>query len=318
MSAPERPARAAIAVRDVEMRFGASRVLKDVNLDVPAGSLSGLIGSNGAGKTTTMRILVTDLRATSGTVEVLGHRLPDEAPRLRGRLGYMPDDAGLYEELTLHEYLSFFASLYGLRGGERKAAVETAMELGRVAAFRGRRLTGLSKGERQRILLARTLIHDPEILVLDEPADGLDPRGRVELRELLSLLHERGKTILISSHILADLQEICTHFALIDHGRVVFSGSREELRARGFSGSRIRIEAIGDPASLLRKLGAIAGVSVEGSDGTIIEVSVAADAASAWEVLRSIVGDGIPIASFARSQDSLEAIYLRLTSGPAP
>ncbi len=292
----------AIHLRDVEMRYGATRALRDVSLAIPPGSLCGLVGPNGAGKTTTMRIVVTDLVPTEGEVSVLGHALPREVEAVRPRIGYMPDSAGLYEELSLREYLDFFASFYGLGKAARPAAVAAAMELAGVARFADRRLTGLSKGERQRVMLSRALIHDPELMVLDEPADGLDPRGRVELREMLRLLNERGKTILVSSHILADLEEICTDLVFIDRGRVLFQGSRERLLEGGLQSARVRIETLEGAGEL----------------ETVLVVSLPPDPASACRLLRELVEAGVPVTSFARTTESLEDVYMRLTDEERP
>ena len=304
---------AAVYLREVEKRFGEVRALRDVSFAVPRGSLCGLVGPNGAGKTTTLRILATDLTANEGEVEVLGHSLPRQASELRPKIGYMPDSAGLYEELTLTEYLEFFASFYGIDAAARKEAVQTALELAGTTDFAGRRLHGLSRGERQRVLLARTLIHDPELLILDEPAAGLDPRGRVELRELLRLLHERGKTVLISSHILADLEEICSHLVLIDRGRVLFQGSRERLLSSGLQRCRIRIESMDGPARLIERLEGHQGIVMDEPVDNWLEIDTPVDPQFAHDLLRRLLDQGVPITSFARRTESLEDIYLRLT-----
>ena len=307
---------AAILMRDVEMRFGSARALRDISLSVPMGSLCGLVGPNGAGKTTTMRIIVTDLVASEGEVTVLQHPIPREAEAVRPRLGYMPDVAGLYEELSLREYLDFFASLHGLGRAERPAAIAAAMELAGVTRFAERRLTGLSKGEKQRVLLSRTLVNDPELLVLDEPADGLDPRGRVELREMLRLLHERGKTILVSSHILADLEEICSHLVLVDRGKVIFQGSRERLLSDGMQTARVRIETLDGLQQLETVLASCPGASIEEELERGLVVSLPPDPASACRLLRDLVEAGVPVTSYARTEQSLEDVYLRLTEEP--
>jgi ABC-2 type transport system ATP-binding protein len=304
---------AAVILRDVEMRFGPTRALRDISLSVPRGSLYGLLGPNGAGKTTTLRIIATDLPASEGQVEVLGFRLPSGAGTVRCRLGYMPDSAGLYPELDLREYLEFFAALYGLKGASQRTAASTAMELAGTSYLAERRLEGLSRGEQQRVLLARTLIHEPELLVLDEPAAGLDPRGRVELRELLRLLHERGTTVLISSHILSDLEEICTHLALIDRGRVVFQGSRERLLASGLQRCRIRVESLDGMGRLLERLAMRSELVVEEPEGNAVEVDAPPDPAFSRDLLRELVVADLPITSFSRRTESLEDIYLRLT-----
>jgi ABC-2 type transport system ATP-binding protein len=225
----------------------------------------------------------------------------------------MPDTVGLYEELTLAEYLDFFAAFYGMAKAKRQTAVEVAIELAGVRPLAGRRLTGLSKGERQRVSLARTLIHDPELLILDEPAEGLDPRARVELRELLLLLHERGKTILLSSHILADLEEVCTHLILIDRGKVLFQGSRRKLLADGLQRCTIRIESPDPTPGLVARLLSYPSVVLEDESDGAISVTVPPEPEYAAELLRHLVGAGVRVSSFARRTDSLESVYLRLT-----
>jgi ABC-2 type transport system ATP-binding protein len=299
------------------MRFGEVRALRDVSFSVVTGSICGLVGPNGAGKTTTLRILATDLVASDGEVSVLGQELPLSERKVHRRIGYMPDNAGLYDELTLPEYLSLFASLYGIKGEQRQIAVETAIELSRTDRFVNRRLEGLSRGERQRVLLARALIHDPDFLILDEPASGLDPRGRVELRELLRLLQERGKTILISSHILADLQEICTHLVMIDRGRVVTQGTRESFLASGLQRCRIRIETIGDLEKLLDALQAHNEIVVDDTGLNSIDIEVPADAEFSRDLLRDLVSRDLGVISYERRTESLEDIYLRLTDEEA-
>ncbi|MFN7990291.1 MAG: ABC transporter ATP-binding protein [Thermoanaerobaculia bacterium] len=308
----------AIHLRDVEMRFGATRALRDVSFAVPAGSLCGLVGPNGAGKTTTMRIVVTDLAPTEGEVTVLRRELPREAEAIRPRIGYMPDSAGLYEELSLREYLDFFASFYGLGKAARPAAVAAAMELAGVTRFADRRLTGLSKGERQRVALSRTLINDPELMVLDEPADGLDPRGRVELREMLKLLNERGKTILVSSHILADLEEICTDLVFIDRGKVLYQGSRARLLEGGLQAARVSIETMDGSERLGAVLTGFPEARVDEELERGLVVSLPADPAVACRLLRELVEAGVPVTSFARSTESLEDVYMRLTDEDRP
>ena len=305
--------RPAIRLRDVEMRFDGVRALRDVSFTVAPGSLCGLVGPNGAGKTTSLRLIATDLVPSDGTVEVLGFDARFGADDIRPRIGYMPDNAGLYEELTLDEYLGFFAAFYGIPRDRRSRRVQRTIELTGMGTLRGRRLRGLSKGERQRVLLARALVHDPQLLVLDEPADGLDPRGRVELRELLLLLHEQGKTILISSHILADLEQICTDLILIDKGRVAFAGGRERLTSSGLQRCRVRVEVQGEVGPLLEALAQESGVTLSDPDPDGVEIEIPTDPAFSTALLARLVESRIPVVSFSRSLDSLEQVYLRLT-----
>ena len=300
-------------LRDVDMRFGDVRALRDISFTVPTGGICGLVGPNGAGKTTTLRILAADLIASGGEVEILGQTLPFAGNNVRRKIGYMPDSAGLYEELSLPEYLDFFAHLYGIPAGQRRAAVDTAVELSGTRGLAGRKLKGLSRGEQQRILLARALIHDPDIFLLDEPAAGLDPRGRVELRELLRLMHERGKTILISSHILSDLQEICTHLVLIDRGRVVFQGTHEELYSGGLQRCRIKIESTKSLTPILEFLGGLEGLVLDEPGPAWVVIDAPADPAVAQDLLQQLVRRDLGIVSFERRTESLEDVYLRLT-----
>jgi ABC-2 type transport system ATP-binding protein len=303
----------AAVLRDVDVRYGPLRALDRASLRVPLGGLCGLIGPNGAGKTTAMRLIATDLVADGGEVEVFGHALPREGDAVRRRLGFMPDAVGLYEELTLVEYLDFFAAFYGLSPARRASAVEATLDLTGLRRLAVRRLTGLSKGERQRVSLARTLIHDPELLLLDEPAEGLDPRARVELRELLLLLHERGKTILISSHILAELEEICTHVILIDRGQVLFQGSRRKLLADRLQRCVVRIESLDPIGPLVERLSREPGVALVDESGAAVAAEVPGDPRFSSELLARLVAAGFRISSFARRTDSLETVYLRLT-----
>jgi ABC-2 type transport system ATP-binding protein len=299
-------------LHNVEMRFGRIRALSDISFTVPEGSLCGLVGPNGAGKTTTLRIIASDLVADFGEVVVLGCSLPREASKLRPSIGYMPETAAVYAELTLAEYLSFFAAFHGLRQGPRERAVETAMELARIRHMAGRRLEGLSRGEQQRVLLARALIHDPSLLVLDEPASGLDPQGRIELRELLRLLNERGKTVLISSHILSDLEDLCTHLVLIDRGRVVFQGRQREIMDRNLNRYRLRIEALEGLEVAEQIIGAHRRAQLVELDRGALVATMPADPVMAHELLQTLIDGGVAVTNFARTSASLEEIYLRL------
>lgn len=311
---------AAIAVRDVAQRFGDVRALRDVTFKVPVGSICGLVGANGAGKTTTMKLIVTELRPSDGSVTVLGHDTSVDPRAVRACIGYMPDAAGLYEELNLVEYLGFFAAFHGIAPARRKLATETAMELAGVTKFATRRLGGLSKGERQRVLLARTVIHDPELFVLDEPADGLDPIGRVELRELLLLLHERGKTIFLSSHVLADLEMIATHVVLLAEGRVVFSGTRDRLLSRGGGLCSVHVECLHSGEEVAARVSLEDGVTVIAADERSVDFEMDGDPVKGAGMLRLLVEEGHPLTSFARRNQSLEEAYVRLSgdAGDAP
>src|SRR5579859_3089102 len=198
-----------VECEDLVHSFGSKAVLRGVTFQVPRGSIYGFIGANGAGKTTTLRILATLLEPTAGTARIAGHDVTSHPERVRRVLGYMPDGAGVHERVTVGEYLDFFASAHGIYREHRARVVGGVVDLTEIGPLRTIHVTTLSKGQKQRLLLARTLLHDPQVLVLDEPASDLDPRARIELRTLLGALGRSGKTILLSSHILTELAELC-------------------------------------------------------------------------------------------------------------
>src|SRR5262245_19740014 len=221
-----------IEVRDLGKSYGTHPALRGVTLDIQAGDMFGLIGPNGAGKTTLIRILATLLQPSAGSATVNGHDVTRQAQAVRREIGYMPDFFGVYEELKVREYLEFFAATYGIRGAKRRATVDGVLELTDLTEKKDALISTLSRGMQQRLGLARVLVHDPKILFLDEPASGLDPRARIEIRALLKELRNMGKTILISSHILADLADLCNKIGLIERGKLLYSGGLKEAMAR--------------------------------------------------------------------------------------
>src|SRR5688500_1683587 len=236
----------AVHTSGLAKRFGRSTAVAGVQLDVEAGEIFGLVGPNGAGKTTTLKMLATLLPPTSGDAEVAGHSVRNNPDGVRGVIGYMPDTFGVYDDMRVWEYLDFFGRCYGLPASRRRQMIGDLLELVDLADKRGAYVQELSRGMQQRLCLAHALVHDPPVLLLDEPASGLDPRARVELRELLRELRSLGKTILISSHILPELEELCTSVAIIDHGRVLASGRVEDIAERFRVGGVYRATVVGD------------------------------------------------------------------------
>ncbi len=223
----------AIRVRHLWHRFGKAEVLRDVSFDVAQGEIFGFIGPNGAGKTTTIRIMATLLEPMAGKVEVDGWDVTIDPQQVRKVIGYMPDHAGVYERLTVREYLEFFADAYRVpTAGTTYAVVDAVMELTDLTKLREKLVATMSKGMKQRLQLARTLLHDPKVLVLDEPASDLDPRARIEIRDLLVELRSMGKTIFLSSHILTELADVCTSVAILERGRLVVSGPISDIARR--------------------------------------------------------------------------------------
>ncbi len=240
----------AIVADGLLKRYGKITALRDTSFAVTAGTITGFIGRNGAGKTTTLKIVATLMDPDDGTCRVFGDDVQAKPYAIRRRIGFLPDLFELPSTLTLREYLTIFTELYDVARGERARRVDTALQLTRTEELAGRRLHALSRGEEQRVGLARALIHNPDLLILDEPAAGLDPHARVELKELLRLLRERGKTIFLSSHVLADLEEICDDLVVIKKGSIIFSGDIDGFRKQMRSTTRWRITAVSRPIAL--------------------------------------------------------------------
>jgi ABC-2 type transport system ATP-binding protein len=300
-----------IRTRGLVKRYGRVRALDGLDLNVPTGGIYGFIGQNGAGKTTTIRVLATLMLPDGGEAEVAGADVLRRPYEVRRLVGYMPDFFGVYDDLKVGEYLEFYGSLQGMRRPALAALTKDLLELVDLAHKRDEYVEGLSRGMQQRLCLARALIHDPQVLLLDEPASGLDPLARVEMRELLKELGRMGKTILISSHILSELADLCTHVGVIVSGRLVREGTvGEVLWAAERQGYLLRV--LRDPdraAAVLEQIGGVGPVSIE--DGEIrFRCDGGAEGAAA--ALAAVVQAGIPVARFAEVESSLEATFLEL------
>ena len=303
-----------IVAEGLRKRYGRLQALDGLYLRVEPGEILGLIGPNGAGKTTTLRILAGLLAPDEGSVTIDGIDLLRSGREARHFIGYMPEDFGLYNDLRVWEYLDFYADCFGIPGKERPALIGDLLELVDLTHKRNDFVDGLSRGMRQRLCLAHALIHDPAVLILDEPASGLDPRARVELREILRTLAGQGKSIVISSHILSELAEVCTTLAILHHGRLVATGSLVEI-AEQAGGRPVAIRlASGAPldpviASARRASGVVA-VRVDGSD---LLVDFSGDETASASLLSALVADGHPIIHFGERPTSLEEMFLTLT-----
>src|SRR4051812_15351897 len=243
-----------LIVRNLARMFGKVHAVDDVTFEVHAGQVVGLIGANGAGKTTMMRILATLDLPDRGTVHLGGVNVVERPTAIRRRLGWMPDHFGIYRDTTVGEYLDFYGRAHGYRDGELVRRLTDVIEFTELGALLDRPADAVSKGQAQRLSLARTLLNDPEFLILDEPAAGLDPKARLEFKNLVRLLRDRGKTLLISSHILSELGEMCDSLLFMDRGRMVHHGDTDSLRRRdavAAGGFAISIRVHGDPAALV-------------------------------------------------------------------
>jgi ABC-2 type transport system ATP-binding protein len=303
-------------------RYDGTLAVAGLDLTIPEGEIFGLVGPNGAGKTTTLRILATLLDATAGEVEIAGVSVRRNPQAARRVIGFMPDVFGVYDDMKVWEYLDFFARCYGLPADRRRRIIGDLLELVDLAEKRDSYVQNLSRGMQQRLCLAHTLVHDPQVLLLDEPASGLDPRARVELRELLRELRALGKTILISSHILPELEELCTSVAIIDHGRVLAHGRVSEIEKRLRVGAVLRVRVLAEDERLedaRRHFAADPDVaSCELLEDGTIEIGFRGDDAASAGLLAGAVGAGIPIVSFGRAASDLEELFLQVTARAEP
>jgi ABC-2 type transport system ATP-binding protein len=290
--------------------------LDKLNLTIDRGDIYGFIGPNGAGKTTTIRILATLLRPTSGQAFVCGYSVNGQAKHIRRKIGYVPDEFGIYEDMTVTEYLEFFAALYEITGKERQRVIHDVLELTDLTYKKEAQVDSLSRGMRQRLALARVLLHDPEVLLLDEPASGLDPRARIEIRELLKELRRMGKTILISSHILSELAELCNKVGIIERGQLLFSGPVEEILAKVRSHDVLHVkvrEGTDQAVAALRGHDLVTRAEV--IDGDLIEVQLKETAADPTFVTSFLHERGFKIVMVREEEIDLEDAFMKVTKG---
>ncbi|HEY2252832.1 MAG TPA: ABC transporter ATP-binding protein [Planctomycetaceae bacterium] len=313
---------AAVEVRNLSQSFGERWAVRNASFDVAAGSLHGFVGPNGAGKTTTLKIVCTLLEPQAGSVHVFGQDVVLASRDVRRRIGFMPDHFSMYRRMSVFEYLDFFGAAYGLTTAHRDQVIKDVLALTDMYARRNDLIAGLSRGMQQRVSLSRVLVSDPDLLLLDEPASGLDPRARIELMEILKELQGMGKTIFISSHILAELAELCDSVTIIDAGRIKFSGSIAALLAHGEEHPTYRLRVTGAWPDLEQKLGAVKGiVNVERLDGSSVEgrhefrISIDWAACDANSLLRNVLDIGVPIVSFNEEKRHLNEAFMDLTTG---
>ncbi|MFN0010486.1 MAG: ABC transporter ATP-binding protein [Phycisphaerales bacterium] len=319
-----------IEISDVSKRFGKLVALRHVSLSIGPGEVFGFIGPNGAGKSTTMKVLAGLLKPDTGKATVCGHCCVKDAASVRKVLGYMPDFLGVYDDLTVDEYLQFFAAAYRVPRSRRRAVVDSVLELTDLRGKRDAMVDSLSRGMQQRLGVARVLIHEPKVLLLDEPASGLDPRARIELRELLLELRRMGKCIMVSSHILTELAEMCTSIGIIEKGELLYAGSIQDALTKAGAGERIalRLEAgslaSGAAIDALQADPRVVRVVAddtppEGESPASADVALTIDLApgnhSHHFLIEAVTTRGGRIASFTPRPMKLEDAFLRLTKG---
>jgi ABC-2 type transport system ATP-binding protein len=310
-----------IKVEHVQKRYRNVDALRDLNMEIPYGSIYGLIGPNGAGKTTLLRILGALIPPTKGEVWFDDEEVSKAPSLIQRKVGYMPDFFGVYPDLTSVEYLEFYAGIHGVPRAKRTRVVNDLLELVDLTTKREALVETLSRGMKQRLCLARALVHDPEVLLLDEPASGLDPRARVELRELLRTLQGMGKTIVISSHILLEMAEMCSEVAIIQGGNLVVSGSMDAVSQRLGKGRQLEIrvlDRIEDAVQMLKETPDISNVSHE--EGDLIQAHFEGDDRALHKILAKLITQDIPVVSFAprSSGGLLEEVFMSITEGSLP
>lgn len=304
-----------LKIKGLCKKYGNFTALDNLDLAIGRGEIFGFVGPNGAGKTTTLKILAGLLKADAGEVYIDDIRLFEDYDRLKELIGYMPDFFGVYDNLKVMEYLEFYASAYGI---ETKRAQELGRELLSVVHLDGKEehyVDELSRGMKQRLCLARALIHDPQFLILDEPASGLDPRSRFEFKEILRDLKAAGKTIIISSHILMELAEICTSIGVIEHGKMIMQGSIEDILSAVDASNPLIIrvyDQVQTAILVLKEEEQVKNLTIQGNSLMVTFTGNRKDEAM---LLRRLVERGVLVQSFAREQSNLEALFLKITEG---
>jgi len=297
-------------------RYGELMALKNLNLEIEAGDCFGFIGPNGAGKTTTIKILATLLKPTWGEARIDGLSVgPVNARQVRSVIGYVPDYFGAYEDMNVHEYLQFFAASYDIHGDRREQVIADVLDLTDLAYKADADVNGLSRGMKQRLSVARVLLHDPKLLLLDEPASGLDPRARIEIRELLKELHRMGKTILISSHILLELADLCNKVGIIEQGELKFTGTMQDIIDRARSDKVVHVAVAANAQSAAQIIAKLPGVAAAEMQNAHIRVTLNSDANDVSHIAAELVRRGFALTRLEEEKVNLETAFMRLTKG---
>ncbi|MFU7514359.1 ABC transporter ATP-binding protein [Clostridium sp. HCS.1] len=302
-----------LVIKNLEKSYGSFKALKGLNLEIKKGEIFGFIGPNGAGKSTTMKIVSGLLSPDSGEVYVDGIDAIKNNRALKDKIGYMPDFFGVYDNLKAIEYLEFYASIYGIVGEEAKKLSLDLLELVNLQDKYDANVDGLSRGMKQRLCLARCLVHNPEVLILDEPASGMDPRARFEMKGILKNLKEMGKTIIVSSHILSELGEICTRIGIIKNGAIVCEGTVEEvmLMASGTAPINITVmDKVQEAIGILKEQPEIKEISV---DSNKITINLAGGDKEAKDILKKLVLKDIPVINYSKASGNLEEVFIQIT-----
>ena len=312
---PEPAGTPVLVIKNLTKKYGAFTALNDLNLTLNAGQILGLIGPNGAGKTTTIKILVGLIRPTSGSASIAGVDCVHDSSKIKRMVGYMPDTFGSYDNMRVREYLDFFGAAFGIAPRVRSQRIDDVMEMTGTAYMKDRFVESLSHGMQQRVGLARTMLHDPKVLILDEPVNGLDPQARIEMRDLLIQLANRGKTLLVTSHILPELARICNRIAIVTHGTLRAYGTVEEIgrqvsQQRTIESTLVSAEQISAAANIIRLAIEPGAEVIEVPAEATVRFRTACSEADLGEVLTRLIQGGIQVTQFREVQTDLEEAFM--------
>ena len=300
-------------IENLTKQYGSFTAVKNLTLHIPEGDLFGFVGPNGAGKTTTIRIVCGLLKASSGSVRIGESQAPIGSKEMKRQIGYVPDFFGVYDNLKVREYMDLYGSMYGMRSRDIEKISDDLLELVNLSDKKEFYVDTLSRGMKQRLCVARALLHNPKLLILDEPSSGLDPRARVEMKELLKNLHTMGKTIVISSHILSELSEMCTSIGIMNHGELAASGRSEDIMTQIAGGRRIHIQVASNMETAVRVAKEQAGVTVESvRENEMIIINNKTDEQISM-FIGQLIQNQVVLTGFFREEGSLESLFMQLT-----
>ncbi|MFD2656740.1 ABC transporter ATP-binding protein [Gracilibacillus thailandensis] len=307
-----------IEIQNLTKRYGSFTALDNLNLSIDKGTVFGFVGPNGAGKSTTFSILATLLRPSEGTAYINGYDVTKDPKQVRKSIGYVPDFFGVYDQFKVHEYLDFYGTSYGIPSAERKVIIPQLLELVNLTEKIDAYVDLLSRGMKQRLCLARALIHDPEILILDEPASGLDPRARVEMRGILRELKNMDKTIIISSHILPELSELCDELGVLEHGQLIAHGNVNQIENQ-LQAQKVLLVTVKDNVeqaiSFFENDANVLEVDHDGEDNQLLQLSYQGTEDEQVTLLKQAIEHGLPILTLSQKQTNLEDIFMEITKG---
>lgn len=304
-----------VEIENLWVKYGSFIAVKGISFAIPPGEIFGFIGPNGAGKSSTIKVLATLVRPSQGVARVCGLDVGRKPGEVRRRIGYVPDVFGVYEDLTVREYLHFFAAAYRIEWGRRDALLHDVLALVDLSDKEDAPVDGLSRGMKQRLSLARVLLHEPDLLLLDEPASGLDPRARIELRELLKELQRMGKTIIISSHILHELAQLCTRIGIIERGKMMAEGSLDDIFRRLRLMRVVHVQAVDESDELMTRIRALPGVESVERQADRFAVSLVEGTSAVEDLHDGLVGLGARLRMFQPEALDMETAFMKLTEG---